>query len=167
MAAHQALPSLGFSRQEHWSGLPFPSPMHESDNWKWRRSVLSDSSRPYGLQPPRLLHPWDFPCKSTGVGWHCLLLSEKIIEIFNSELSLVLKTGKRNTEHDSELQAVLFFSKRGPSTFFQQIRWPLSKALGAEPPGKALGAAELLLQDSHHRGLGKQSFKPRKLVLKI
>ena len=30
MAAHQAPPSLGFSRQEHWSGLPFPSPVHES-----------------------------------------------------------------------------------------------------------------------------------------
>ena len=29
MAAQQAPPSLGFSRQEHWSGLPFPSPMHE------------------------------------------------------------------------------------------------------------------------------------------
>ena len=29
MAAHQAPPSLGFSRQEHWSGLLFPSPMHE------------------------------------------------------------------------------------------------------------------------------------------
>ena len=28
-AAHQAPPSLGFSRQEHWSGLPLPSPMHE------------------------------------------------------------------------------------------------------------------------------------------
>ena len=28
-AAHQAPPSLGFSRQEHWSELPFPSPMHE------------------------------------------------------------------------------------------------------------------------------------------
>ena len=26
MAAHKAPPSLGFSRQEHWSGLPFPSP---------------------------------------------------------------------------------------------------------------------------------------------
>ena len=25
-------PSLGFSRQEHWSGLPFPSPMHESES---------------------------------------------------------------------------------------------------------------------------------------
>ena len=24
-------PSLGFSRQEYWSGLPFPSPMHESE----------------------------------------------------------------------------------------------------------------------------------------
>ena len=29
--ANQAPPSLGFSRQEHWSGLPFPSPMHESE----------------------------------------------------------------------------------------------------------------------------------------
>ena len=30
-AAHQAPPSLGFSRQEHWRGLPVPSPMHESE----------------------------------------------------------------------------------------------------------------------------------------
>ena len=29
--SHQAPLSLGFSRQEHWSGLPFPSPMHESE----------------------------------------------------------------------------------------------------------------------------------------
>ena len=43
MAAHQAPPSLGFSRQEHWSGLPFPSPMHQSEKWKWSRSVVSDS----------------------------------------------------------------------------------------------------------------------------
>ena len=42
-AAHQAPLSLGFSRQEHWSGLPFPSPMHESEKWKWNRSVVSDS----------------------------------------------------------------------------------------------------------------------------
>ena len=33
-AAHQVPPSLGFSRQEHWSGLPFPSPMHESETWQ-------------------------------------------------------------------------------------------------------------------------------------
>ena len=65
---HWALPSLGFSRQEHWSGLPFPSPMHESEKWKWSRSVVPDSLQPHGLQPTRLLQPWDFPGKSTGVG---------------------------------------------------------------------------------------------------
>ena len=58
------LQATGFS----WSGLPFPSPMHESEKWKW-----SHSSRPHGLQPSRLLRPWDFPGKSTGVGCHCLL----------------------------------------------------------------------------------------------
>ena len=65
--------SLGFSRQEHWSGLPFSSPMQKSEKWKWRRLVLSDSSRPHGLQPTRLLRPWDFPGKNTGVRCHCLL----------------------------------------------------------------------------------------------
>ena len=73
MTPHQAPPSLGFSRQEHWSGLPFPSPMHESEKWKWSHSVVSDSLRPHGLQPIRLLRPWDFPGKSTGVGCHRLL----------------------------------------------------------------------------------------------
>ena len=34
---------------------------------------MSNSSRPYGLQPTRLLRPWDFPGNSTGVGCHCLL----------------------------------------------------------------------------------------------
>ena len=29
--SHQAPLSLRFSRQKHWSGLPFPSPMHESE----------------------------------------------------------------------------------------------------------------------------------------
>ena len=57
MAAHQAPPSLGFSRQEHWSGLPFPSPMHESEKWKWSRSVVSNPQWPHGLQPTRVLHP--------------------------------------------------------------------------------------------------------------
>ena len=36
-------PSLGFSRQEHWSGFSFPSPMHESEKWNWSHSVMSDS----------------------------------------------------------------------------------------------------------------------------
>ena len=81
MAAHQAPLSLGFSRQEHWSGLPFPSPVHESEKWKWSRSVMSDSSWLHGLQPTRLLRPWDFPARvlewsapafSHGYGYHLL-----------------------------------------------------------------------------------------------
>ena len=73
MAAHQAPPSLGFSRQEHWSRLLFPSPMHETEKWNWSHSVMSDPQQPHGLQPSRLLYPWDFPGKSTGVRCHCLL----------------------------------------------------------------------------------------------
>ena len=60
-------PSLGFSRQEHWSALPFPSPMHESEKWKWGRSVVSDSQRLHGLQPTGLLHPWIF--QATVLEW--------------------------------------------------------------------------------------------------
>ena len=41
---------------------------------------MSNSLRLHGLQPTRLLHPWDFPGKSTGVGCHCLLrLREKVL----------------------------------------------------------------------------------------
>jgi len=31
-AAYQAPPSMGFSRQEYWSGVPLPSPIHSSIN---------------------------------------------------------------------------------------------------------------------------------------
>ena len=57
IVAYQAPTSMGFSRQEYWSGLPFPSPMHESEKWKGSRSVVSDSLRPHDLQltrPPSL-----------------------------------------------------------------------------------------------------------------
>ena len=51
-------------RVEHdWSNL----------KWKWSCSVMSDSLRPHGLQPTRFHHPWDFPGKNTGVGYHSLL----------------------------------------------------------------------------------------------
>ena len=34
-------PGSTVSRQEYWSGLPFPSPVHESEKWKWIRLVVS------------------------------------------------------------------------------------------------------------------------------
>ena len=45
---------------------------HYSRMWKWSRSVMYDSLWPHGLEPARLLHPWDFPGKNTGVGCHFL-----------------------------------------------------------------------------------------------
>ena len=48
-------------------------PSNEPWKWKWSRSVVSDSLRPHGLYPTRLLYPWNFPGKSTGAGCHFLL----------------------------------------------------------------------------------------------
>ena len=60
MAAHLAPTFLGFSRQEYWSGLPFPSPMHP---------LLIATGEAIPLRP----RPWDSPGKNTGVGCHFLL----------------------------------------------------------------------------------------------
>ena len=49
-AAYQAPPSMGFSRQEYWSGLPFPSPMHESES-EVTQSCLTPSN-PMDCSPP-------------------------------------------------------------------------------------------------------------------
>ena len=74
-AAYQAPQSLGFSKQEHWSGLPFPSPMYESEKWKVKVKSLSCVrllATPWTAAyqaPPSM----DFPGKSTEVGCHCLL----------------------------------------------------------------------------------------------
>ena len=39
---------------------------------------MSDSVRHHGLQPTRLLHPWDSPGENTGVGCHFLLQCVKV-----------------------------------------------------------------------------------------
>ena len=64
------VPGILQARILEWVAISFSSAWKEK--WKWSRSVVSDSSRPHGLQPTRLLRPWDFPDKSTGVGCHCL-----------------------------------------------------------------------------------------------
>ena len=59
--------------------------------WKWSRSVMSDSFWPHGLWPTRLLHPWDFPGKSTGVGCHCLLQDSHSVQFSLSVVSNSLR----------------------------------------------------------------------------
>ena len=57
----------------HVSTMILPRKQMRITKQKSRRSVVSDSLGPHGLEPPRLLRPWDFPGKSTGVGCHFLL----------------------------------------------------------------------------------------------
>ena len=55
--------------------------------------VLSDSSRPHGLQPTRLLRPWDSPGKTTGVGCHRLLPEDTML----SQINQTQKEKKKTT----------------------------------------------------------------------
>ena len=64
------VPGIVKARTLEWVTISFSNAW----KWKWSHSVVSDPLRPHGLQPTRLLHPWDFPGKSTGVGCHYLLL---------------------------------------------------------------------------------------------
>ena len=57
---------------------------------KWSRSVMSDS-----LQPHRLLHPWDFPGKNTGVGCHFLLQGNFLTQGWNPGLLHCMQTPYR------------------------------------------------------------------------
>ena len=76
-----AVPGILQARTLEWVAISF------SNAWKWKvkslsRSVVSNSSQPHGLQPTRLLHPWDFAGKSAGVGCHCLLRGEHEYTIY-------------------------------------------------------------------------------------
>ena len=62
--------------------------MHENEKWNWSLSVLSDSSWPHGLQPTRLLCPWDFPGKST----------QFLVNILNEQIKKKSKQIPQNLE---------------------------------------------------------------------
>ena len=53
---------------------------------------MSDSSRPHGLQPTRLLRPWDFPGKSIGVRCYCLLRPSLKLLYFWDPTSLPMRS---------------------------------------------------------------------------
>ena len=57
---------------------------------------MSDSLRLPGLQPTRLLRPWDFPGKSTGVGCHCTLN-------VNVRKGVGYQVGRQAVHHSSQI----------------------------------------------------------------
>ena len=109
MAAHQALPSLGFSRQEHWSGLPFPSPTHESEKkvkslslvqlfatpWTAARQVSLSFTISQSL--PKFMFITSMMPSSHLILWHSLLLLPLIfpsIRDFSNESSVHIRWPK-------------------------------------------------------------------------
>ena len=83
------VPRILQARTLEWVAVSFSNAW----KWKWSCSVVSDPQRPHGLQPTRLLHPWDFPGKSIGVGCHCLLRTWIIKTYKNIPLTLVILHG--------------------------------------------------------------------------
>ena len=77
-----AVPGILQARTLEWVAISF------SNAWKWKVKVKSLSRvqllvTPWtALQPTRLLRPWDFPGKSTGVGCHFLLQRISYIYIY-------------------------------------------------------------------------------------
>ena len=58
----------------------------EKWKWRWSHSVMSNSLRPHRLWPTTFLPPWEFPGKSTAVGFHFLL--QRIFPTQGSKLGL-------------------------------------------------------------------------------
>ena len=67
------VPGILQARTLEWVAISFSNAWKEKEKSKWSCSVMSDSMQPHGLQPARLLCPWGFPSKNTGVGCHFLL----------------------------------------------------------------------------------------------
>ena len=67
IAAHQAPPSMGFSRQEYQSGLPLPSPLHAAVCGKsiWQKQIFSIKFRCHLFPNPPWPWPWDLLCAPT------------------------------------------------------------------------------------------------------
>ena len=82
------IPGILQARMLEWVAIAFSNAW--SEKWKWSHSVVSNSSQPHGLQPTRLLRPWDFPGKSTGVGCHCLLhINYRMLKIAENTFTFI------------------------------------------------------------------------------
>ena len=75
------VPGILQARILEWVAISF------SNAWKWSHSVMSDSQQLHGLQPTRLLRPWEFPGKSSGVGCQGFLRLSELVEVMEFQLS--------------------------------------------------------------------------------
>ena len=119
MAAHQAPPSLGFSRQDHWSGLPFPSPMQErKSESEVAQSCLTLSDPMHCSLPGSSVHGI---CQARVLEWGAIAFSIKHTEAPPKEFLLLLgkvkiRRKKMNKFGIQLSEPDIFFSKMLPKS---------------------------------------------------
>ena len=88
--AFQAPLSMGFSRQEYWSGLPFTFPSDlPNRNWTKVSCIAGESGKPtYTLMPPRCIYPAQTPPPNT-----CCSLSDVSTWTLNGHLKPASQVG--------------------------------------------------------------------------
>ena len=79
--------------------------------------LCPDSVRPHGLQPTRLLRPWEFPGKNTGVDCHCLLR----ILLVNRCLYEIYQTEPYSVNQAITLGVAIFFIQISLSLVFNNV----------------------------------------------
>ena len=90
-----------------------------SNAWKWKVKVKSLSrvllfATPWTV-PTRLLHPWDFPGKSTGVGCHCLL----------RDVFYTFKQIKKTMNIITEMQSIKLYHALGGGSYMSLHMWKI------------------------------------------
>ena len=90
--------------------------------------AVSDSPRPLGLQPARLLCPWDFPGKNTGVDWHFLL--QEIFPTEGSNLRLLHWQAGSFPPTTWETPDMILGAVNGHGDYFSLRRMLLVTAMG-------------------------------------
>ena len=107
------VPGILQARTLEWVAISF------SNAWKWKGKVKSLSRVRLlvtpGLQPTRLLHPWDFPGKSTGVGCHWRQVRQSESEVCNSCLTVLSNNFPCGSQHPVYPQKV-FSSPLSPNS---------------------------------------------------
>ena len=139
MEAHEAHLSLGFSRQEHWSGLSFPSPMRESENEVAQSCPTLRDPMDCSL-PGSSIHGI-FPGKSTGVGCHCLLelhyynhWSYIELYIWSTASSLVIISVEGSVIYLVIQEIIILWNKQNINGILNNISGIKSKYFSHEPP---------------------------------
>ena len=106
-------------------------------------SVVSDSLWPHGLEPARLLCPWDFPGKSTGLRWHFLLqgiflTQGSSLRLLHGQVDSSPLESQMNNRHSLITQYLQKVSQQCHRACSILVPWP-----GIKPTPAALAARRL------------------------